>query len=156
MLDVLVEDEHLNATSDLPFGGRVSIDPHVFAHFRGMKLEAHSRSWLQLTPRQSSASLLHIGAYGLIMGIMLLGVLIPIHDVWYGQARPEHRETDVLQHTQTSDVKGTGRYLLQSIARLDDEYENGIVDADTYQQRRQAYKEQLCKLIEELQRSEAS
>ena len=27
---------------------------------------------------------------------------------------------------------------------------------DTYQQRRQAYKEQLCKLIEELQRSEAS
>jgi hypothetical protein len=39
---------------------------------------------------------------------------------------------------------------------LDDEYENGIVDADTYQQRRQAYKEQLCKLIEELQRSEAS
>jgi hypothetical protein len=156
MLDVLVEDEHLNATSDLPFGGRVSIDPHVFAHFRGMKLEAHSRSWLQLTPRQASASLLHIGAYGLIMGIMLLGVLIPIHDVWYGQARPEHRETDVLQHTQTSDVKGTGRYLLQSIARLDDEYESGIVDADTYQQRRQAYKEQLCKLIEELQRSEAS
>jgi hypothetical protein len=51
---------------------------------------------------------------------------------------------------------GAGRYLLQSIARLDDEYENGIVDDDTYQQRRQAYKEQLCKLIEELQRSEAS
>jgi hypothetical protein len=119
-------------------------------------LEAHSRSWLQLTPRQASASLLHIGAYGLIMGIMLLGVLIPMHDVWHGQARPEHRETDVLQHTQRSDVKGTGKYLLQNIARLDDEYENGIVDADTYQQRRQAYKEQLCKLIEELQRSEAS
>jgi hypothetical protein len=156
MLDVLVEDEHLNATSDLPFGGRVSIDPHVFAHFRGMNLEAHSRSWLQLTPRQASASLLHIGAYGLIMGIMLLGVLIPMHHVWHGQARPEHRETDVLQHTQRSDVKGTGKYLLQNIARLDDEYENGIVDADTYQQRRQAYKEQLCKLIEELQRSEAS
>src|SRR4029450_5365255 len=156
MLDVLVEDEHLNATSDLPFGGRVSIDPHVFAHFRGMNLEAHSRSWLQLTPRQASASLLHIGAYGLILGIMLLGVLIPMYDVWHGQARPEHKETDVLQHTQSSDVKGSGRYLLQSIARLDDEYENGIVAADAYQQRRQAYKEQLCKLIEELQRREAS
>jgi hypothetical protein len=39
---------------------------------------------------------------------------------------------------------------------LDDEYEHGIVDGDTYQQRRQAYKEQLCKIIEELQRSEAS
>ena len=91
MLDVLVEDEHLNATSDLQFGGRVSIDPHVFAHFRGMNLAAHSRSWLQLTPRQTSASLLHMGAYGLIVGIVLLGVLIPLHDVWHGQAQPEHR-----------------------------------------------------------------
>jgi hypothetical protein len=155
MLDVLVEDEHLNATSDLPFGGRVSIDPHVFAHFRGMNLEAHSRSWLQLTPRQASASLLHVGAYGLIMAIMLLGVLIPLHDVWHGQARVEHRETDVLQHTQRSEVKGAGRSLLQSIARLDDEYANGRVEDDTYQQRRQSYKEQLCKLIEEMQKSEA-
>jgi len=153
VLDVLVEDEHLNTTSDLQFGGRVSIDPHVFAHFRGMNLEAHSRSWLQLTPRQTSASLLHVGAYGLIMGIVLLGVLIPLHDVWHGQAPPDHRETDVLSHAQRSDVKGVGRDLLQSIARLDNEYENGIVDDDTYQQCRQAYKEQLCRLIEELQRS---
>ena len=158
MLDVLVEDEHLNATSDLSFGGRVSIDPHVFAHFRGMNLEAHSRSWLQLTPHQASASvsMLHIGAYGLIMGVMLLGVLMPLHDVWHGHARPEHTQTDSLQYTQRSDVKEVGRYLLQSIARLDDEYEHGIVAGVTYQQRRQAYKEQLCKLIEELQRSAAS
>jgi hypothetical protein len=156
MLDVLVEDEHLHASSDLAFGGRVSIEPHIFAHFRGANLEAHSRSWLQLTPRQTSASWLHIGAYGLIVGIVLLGVCIPLRDVWHGPAQPEHRETHVLQHTQRSDVKGAGRYLLQSIARLDDEYENGIVDADTYQQRRQAYKEQLCTLIEELQRNEAS
>jgi hypothetical protein len=156
MLDVLVEDEHLNATSDLPFGGRVSIDPHVFAHFRGMNLVAHSRSWLQLTPRQTSASLLHVGAYSLIIGIVLLGVLIPLHDVWYSQAQPDPRETDTLQRAQRSDVKEEGRYLLQSIARLDNEYENSIVDDDTYQQRRQAYKEQLSKLIEELQRSGAS
>jgi hypothetical protein len=39
---------------------------------------------------------------------------------------------------------------------LDSEYENGIVDDDTYQQRRQAYKEQLCRLIEELQRQSKS
>jgi hypothetical protein len=39
---------------------------------------------------------------------------------------------------------------------LDNEYENSIVDDDTYQQRRQAYKEQLYKLIEELQTSGAS
>jgi len=156
MLDVLVEDEHLNATSDLPFGGRVSIDPHVFAHFRGMNLEAHSRSWLQLTPRHAAVSWLHIGAYGLIMGIVLLGVFMPLHDVWHAQAQPDHRETAILRHTQRSDVKGSGRYLLQSIARLDDEYENGMVDDDTYQQRRRDYKEQLCKLVEELQKSEAS
>src|SRR5215470_15547992 len=132
MLDVLVEDEHLNATSDLPFGGRVSIEPHVFAHFRGMNLGAHSRSWLQLTPRQTSASWLHVGAYGLIMGIVLLGVLIPLRDVWHGQAQPDTGETDILPHAQRSEVKGTGKYLLQSIARLDDEYENGMVDHDTY------------------------
>jgi hypothetical protein len=156
ILDVLVEDEHLNATSDLPFGGRVSIEPHVFAHFRGMNLVAHSRSWLQLTPRQTSASWLHVGAYGLIMGIVLLGVLIPLRDVWHGQAQPDPRGTATLPHAQRSDVKEVGRYLLQSIARLDNEYENGLVDDDTYQQRRQAYKEQISKLIEELQRKEVS
>lgn len=155
-LDVLVEDEHLNATSDLQFGGRVSIDPYVFTHLRGMNLEAHSRSWLQLTPRQTSASLLHMGAYGLIIGVVLLGVFIPLYNVWHGHAQPDHREAEVLQHTQRADIKMVGRYLLQSIARLDDEYENGVVEADTYQQRRQAYKEQLRKLIEELQRNEAN
>jgi hypothetical protein len=31
-----------------------------------------------------------------------------------------------------------------------------MVDDDTYQQRRRDYKEQLCKLVEELQKSEAS
>jgi hypothetical protein len=156
MLDVLVEDEHLHASSDLAFGGRVSIAPHVFAHFRGTNLEAHSRSWLQLTPRQTSASWLHIAAYGLTMGIVLVGVFMPLRDVWHGPAQREHSEPNGLQHAQRSDVKGVGRYLLQSIARLDDEYENGRVDTETYQQRRQAYKEQLCKLVEELQRNEAS
>jgi hypothetical protein len=156
VLDVLVEEEHLNATSDLQFGGRVSIDPHVFTHLRGMNLEAHSRSWLQLTPRQTSASWLHIGAYGLIMSIVLLGICMPLYDVWHGQAQPAHREADILQHTQRADSQRVGRYLLQSIARLDDEHENGMIEADTYQQRRQAYKEQLRKLIEELQRNEAT
>jgi ABC-type transporter lipoprotein component MlaA len=61
-----------------------------------------------------------------------------------------------MQRAQRADVKGAGRDLLQSMARLDDEYEHGTVAADTYQQRRQAYKEQLCKLVEELQRNEAS
>jgi hypothetical protein len=155
-LDVLVEEEHLNATSDLQFGGRVSIEPHVFTHLRGMNLEAHSRSWLQLTPRQTSASLLSMGAYGLILGIVLLGMSIPVYDIWHVQAQPEPKKTDALKHTDRADIKRGGRYLLQSIALLDDEYENGMAEADTYQQRRQASKAQLCKLIEEMQRSEVS
>jgi hypothetical protein len=146
MLDVLVEDEHLHATSDLPFGGRVSIEPHVFAHFRGMNLEAHSRSWLQLTPRQASASLLHVGAYGLVIGISLLGVFIPLYDIWHGQARPEHRGPDVLQHTQRLDVNGAGRTVVQRIARLDEAYAQGRVAAAPYQQQRQAYQAYLRQL----------
>src|SRR5262249_9703384 len=138
-LDVLVEDEQLNTTSDLQFGGRVSIDPHVFAHFRGMNLEAHSRSWLQLTPRQTSISWLHMGAYSLIMGIMLLGVCLPLRNAWHDRVQLE-RETNVHKHTHSQDVKGTGRYLLRSIAQLDDEHENGTVDDAIYQQHRQAYK----------------
>jgi hypothetical protein len=155
MLDVLVEDEHLNTTSDLQFGGRVSIDPHIFAHFRGMNLEAHSRSWLQLTPRQTSASLLHMGAYGLIIGITLLGVVIPFHNVRHGQMQQEQRETDFLKHEQIQNVKGTVWRLIGNIARLDDAYQDGVIDASTYQQRRQAYKEQLFQLVEPLQRSQA-
>lgn len=151
MLDVLVEDERLNATSDLQFGGRVSIDPHVFAHFRGVNLAAHSRSWLQLVPRQTSIAWLHVGAYSLIVGIMLLGVYMPLHDAWHSRVRPA-QETNALKHTHTQDVKDTGRYLLRSIARLDDEHDNGIVDDATYQQHRQAYKEQLCQLVEQWQR----
>jgi hypothetical protein len=155
MLDVLVEDERFNTTSDLQFGGRVPIDPHVFAHFRGMNLAAQSRSWLQLVPRQTSISWLHMGAYSLIVGIMLLGVCMPLRDAWHGRAQPE-QETDVLKHTQRQDVKDTGRYLLRSIARLDNEHENGTVDDATYQQHRQAYKEQLCMLVEQWQRTDVS
>ena len=53
------------------------------------------------------------------------------------------------QHTQRQDVKDSGKVFIASIARLDDEHENGTVDDATYQQRRQAYKEQLCKLVEQ-------
>jgi hypothetical protein len=149
MLDVLVEDERLNATSDLQFGGRVAIDPHVFAHFRGVNLAAHSRSWLQLVPRQTSVSWLHMGAYSLIVGIMLLGVYLPLRNTWHSRA-PE-QETDAPKYIHRQDVQDTGRYLLRSLARLDDEHENGTVDEATYRQRRQTYKAQLCQLVEQWQ-----
>ena len=154
MLDVLVEDELLNATSDLQFGGRISMEPHVFAHFRGMNLEAHSRSWLQLTPRQTSVYFLHIGAYSLTIGIMLLGVVLPFRNVWHGRIQQEHREKDTAKHEQIQEGKGAAWHLMRSIALLDDTHRDGMVDDSTYQQRRQAYKEQLFQLIEQLQKSQ--
>ena len=35
VLDILVEEQSFAATSDLQLAGRVSIEPHVFTHFRG-------------------------------------------------------------------------------------------------------------------------
>jgi hypothetical protein len=86
---------------------------------------------------------------------MLLGVCLPLRDAWHNRARPE-QVTDALKHTHRQDVQDTGRYLLRSIAQLDDERENGTVDAATYQQHRQAYKEQLCQLVEQWQRTNVS
>jgi hypothetical protein len=154
-LDVLVEDAHLHTTSDLQFRERVSIDPHVFAHFRGMNLAAHSRSWLQLMPRQTSVSVL-LGAYGLIIGITLLGVVLPLHNVWHERVQQGQRDTGALKPKQIQDVKGAGRDLLRGMARLDDAHNDGMIDEATYQQRRQAYKDQLSELVEQLQRSQAS
>src|SRR5207247_6107290 len=104
------------------------IDRHVFAHLRGMNLAAHSRSWLQLTPRQTSVSILHMGAYGLIIGITLLGVVIPCHNVWHERFQPQDGATGAPKYEQIQDVKGAGRDLLQRIALLDVEYKDCIVD----------------------------
>jgi hypothetical protein len=156
-LDVLVEDAHLHTTSDLQFRERVSIDPHVFAHFRGMNLVAHSRSWLQLMPRQTSVSVL-LGAYGLIIGITLLGVVLPLRNVWHERVQQGQRDTGAMKPKQIQDVKGAGRDLLWGMARLDDAHNDGMIDEATYQQRRQVYKDQLVELVElveQLQRSQA-
>jgi hypothetical protein len=40
--------------------------------------------------------------------------------------------------------------LLHAIARLDDQYEAGRLDAETYQQRRRACKKQLLDIVEQL------
>jgi len=154
VLDVLVDDERFVTTSDLQFGGRVSIEPHVFAHFRGMNLELHSRSWLQLMPRQTSVSVL-LGAYGLIIGITLLGVVLPLHNVWHERVQQGQRDSGALKPKQIQDVKGAGRDLLRGMARLDDAHNDGMIDEATYQQRRQVYKDQLFELVEQLQRSQA-
>jgi hypothetical protein len=156
VLDILVDDERFVATSDLSFGGRVSIEPHIFSHFRGMNLEAHSRSWLHLMPYQTSVSFLSIGAYSLIVGIMLLGVIFPLQNIWYGRVRPEKRRVGSPTHEQIQDLKAMGRKVLQSIAHLDDQHENGMIGEVVYQQHRQAYKEQLFSLVEQFQRVQES
>jgi len=152
VLDILVDDERFVTTSDLPFGGRVSIEPHPFSHFRGMNLEAHSRSWLQLMPHQTSLPFLSIGAYSLIVGIMLLGVILPLQNIWYGRVQPEKSRIGRPKHEQIQELKVMGRKALQSIARLDDQHENGMLGEAAYQQHRQVYKAQLFSLAEQFQR----
>ena len=156
VLDILVDDERFVTTSDLQFGGRVSIEPHVFAHFRGMNLELHSRSWLQLMPHRTSVSFLSIGAYSLIIGIMLLGIVIPLQNTWYGRVRQDKRRTGSPKHEQIQELRVIGREVLRSMARLDDQHENGTIGELVYQQRRQAYKEQLFSLTEQFQRVQES
>ena len=156
VLDVLVDDERFVTTSDLQFGGRVSIEPHIFAHFRGMNLESRSRSWLQLMPHRTSVSFLSIGAYGLIIGIMLLGIIIPLQNAWYGRVRQEKRRTGSPKHEQIQELGMIGREVLWSMARLDDQHENGTIGGVVYQQRRQAYQEQLFSLTEQFQRIQES
>lgn len=156
VLDVLVEDAHFVATSDLQFGGQVSIEPHSFAHFRGVNLASHSRSWLQLMPHRTSVSFLSMGAYGLIIGIMLVGIIIPLHNIWHGRVRPEKRLAGSRKHEQIQELRVVGSKLLRSMAHLDDQHENGTIGEGVYRQRRHAYKAQLVSLAEQCQRVQES
>jgi hypothetical protein len=151
VLDVLVEDERFIPTSDLQFGERVAITPHVFAHLRGVNLEAHSRSWLQLMPRQTSNFALPMLAYGLITGIALLGVVMPLRHSWQSREHTDKNAAESLGRQHLQDARRTGGQLLQSIARLDDQHADGRVEEAIYVQRRQAYKEQLLALVVQLQ-----
>jgi hypothetical protein len=74
-LDVLVEETQLEATSDLPFGGRVSFEARTFVHFRGTALGAQSRSWVQLLHRTGTAPLLRIAAYACVICLVCLGMV---------------------------------------------------------------------------------
>jgi hypothetical protein len=151
MLDVLVEDTQLNATSDLRFSGQVTIAPHVFAHFRGVQLEALSRSWLQMTPRQTTTAFLSLGTYGGLLGLLLCGSLWPCYRAW---RRPE-RQNLVVAETwlDRQELHRTGQHLLQRMAHLDNTYAAGTLAAADYQQQRQAYKAQLVSLVEHCQRA---
>ena len=149
-LDILVEEQSFAATSDLEFAGRVSIEPHVFTHFRGANLPEGSRSWLQLARRATAPPALRVGVYGLVVAVSLAGVAAP-HlrtrkggpDALLPVGKPTVQQIEELRRTELQ--------LLQRISRLDREHEAGAIGDADYQPRRGDYKAQLCHVLRELQ-----
>jgi hypothetical protein len=149
VLDVLVADDHLVSHSDLRSGGQVTFEPHVFQHWRGTALPAQSRSWIQLTRRTPTPRALQLGAYGLVVGIALLGLALPLYGVWRG--RDSQGGTRPVTPEQVQAWRAEEQRLLRHIASLDDQREAGAIAAAEYQQRRKAYKDRLLTLAPQLQ-----
>jgi hypothetical protein len=150
-LSLLVEATQLEATSDLPFAGRVSFESQTFVHFRGTALAAQSRSWVQLVRHTGTDPLLQIGAYGLVIGLACLGLVAPFYERWHSREPKETpRPLSVAQRRELSTRK---QRLLQSIVRLDEQYEAGRIAESAYQQQRQAEKTRLLALEQQLRRA---
>ena len=145
VLDVLVEEDALAATSDLSFAGRVSVEPHVFTHFRGTDLPAQSRSWVQLAQRSTALPALRVGAYGLVVVLSLAGMTAP----YARRRRARPVAVPQLQATpqQIHDLRATEQLLLQRISQLDRQREAGMIDDANYHPLRRDYKAQLCSLL---------
>jgi hypothetical protein len=151
-LDILIEDEHFVATSDLQPNGRVAIEPHTFFHFRGINLAAHTRSWLQLIWRTESRPLLRIGAYSLTICLALCGIGLPLYGAWCrrgGQAQGTCITPEQLQalYAERLDV-------LQTVIHLDNQRAAGTIEEGMYQQQRQGYKKHLLELVSQLQQAQ--
>ena len=149
VLDVLVEEESFVATSDLSFAGRVSVEPHVFTHFRGTDLPERSRSWLQLAQQATAFPALRVGAYGLVVVLSLAGMTAP-----YARGRrAKPVAAPQLQATpeQIHDLRAAEQLLLQRISQLDRRREAGAIDDVDYHPRRRDYKAQLCGLLRQFQ-----
>lgn len=149
-LDLLIEDAHLMATSDLQFGGQVTIDPHTFVHFRGVNIGTQARPWVQLLPvGNRSTSWLSIGAYGVIVGLACLGISLPLsalRDRWHPGTQ---RASAVYTQEQVRVARKTAQHVLQELALLDEHHAAGKVTTAVQQQRRQEYTEQLLHLIDD-------
>ena len=149
VLDVLVEEESLAATSDLSFAGRVSVEPHVFTHFRGTDLPARSRSWVQLAQRVTALPALRMGAYGLVVVLSLAGMTAP----YVRRRRNKSIAAPQLQGTpqQIHALRAAEQRLLQRISQLDRQREAGAIDDANYHPLRRDYKAQLCSLLRQFQ-----
>ncbi|MEE8301967.1 MAG: carboxypeptidase-like regulatory domain-containing protein [Candidatus Tectomicrobia bacterium] len=149
LLDLLVQDTELVATSDLRFEGRVPFEPHTFFHFRGTDLPPQTRSWLQITRRSSTLPFLQVATYSVIIGVVIFGVMSSFFSV---RRSPAQREVELPLNTaqEAQALKATSLRLLQTIAQLDDRHEAGTIDTATYQQQRETYKNQLFELYEQI------
>ena len=149
VLDVLVEEEFLAATSDLSFAGRVPVEPHVFTHFRGVDMPARSRSWVQLAQRATALPALRVGAYGLVMALSLVGMAAPCARTRRAKSialPPQVQATPQQRH----DLHAAEQLLLRRISQLDRQREAGAIEDADYHPRRRDYKAQLCGLLHQL------
>ena len=149
-LSILVEATRLEATSDLPFDGRVAFEAQTFLHFRGTALTAQSRSWVQLVRRTGTDPLLRIGAYGLVIGLACLGLVAPFYERW--QNRQPQETSRPLSLAQRQELSTSKQRLLQSIVRLDEQHEAGMLVERDYRQQRQAEKIRLLALEQQLRK----
>ena len=148
VLDVLVEEESLAATSDLSFAGRVSIEPHVFTHFRGVDMPEQSRAWVQLAQRATPLPAVRAGAYGLVVALSLAAMAVPC----VRTRRVKSMAASPVQATpqQVREWRAAEQTLLQRIAQLDRQREAGAIAEADYHPRRRDYKAQLCGLLRQL------
>ena len=149
VFDVLVEEESLAATSELPFAGRVSVEPHVFTHFRGTDLPPQSRSWVQLAQRATALPALRVGAYGVVVLLSLAGMAAPY--ARRRRAKPVAAPQSQATAQQIHDLRAAQQRLLQRISQLDSQWEAGAIDDANYHPRRREYKAQLCGFLRQFQ-----
>ena len=148
ILDLLVENEPLFAASDLQFMEPYSIGSHTFWHFRGVNLAMDTRSWLQVTRRNTPAPLLQVGAYVIVVGLPLLAIGLPLYEVWRRRVQREPHVAEISGQVAALDMARVR--LLQTIAHLDDQYQAGIIETSVYKQRRDECKKQLLDLVQQL------
>lgn len=149
VFNLLVAEASFVASSDLQFSGEVTFEPHRFTHFRGTNITARSRSWLQLARRTAMSPVVRWSAYSLIVGIALLGVMIPCYELWF-RRKGMQRSRTLLLPAQVQEGKLEERYLLQKIVHLDEQREAGVLQEAVYQHQRQFYKQQLGDLARQL------
>jgi hypothetical protein len=105
-----------------------------------------------LTWRTKPLFLIQIGAYSLILCLVLLGLGLPLYEAWHGQGR--HVRTGHITPQQLQALQTERLRVLQTIARLDDQRKTDTIEEGMYQQQRQTYKKQLLKIIMQLRQVE--